>query len=110
MPTKIPHRLPGRPLWKYDDLGWKVYISAHDRFHQLMLRAFKQEIRKAHPDVRHQVWASGRTRKILEARRKFLEGEQLWYAQFNLEPPGMVFRSLPRKEKGDRRLVRLVTN
>ncbi len=82
----IPNPLPGRPLFvSYDD--GRIYISAHDHFHQEKLREFKRLIRNAHPDRVPQIWAAGRTRKLLKARGRFLLKEVTWYAQFGLEPP-----------------------
>lgn len=82
----VPPPLPGRPLYvPYE--GGKIYISAHDRYHLEKLREFKREIRKAHPDRNSCIWAAGRTRNLLKARKKWQEWEAAWYARFGLEPP-----------------------
>ena len=84
--TQLPDPLPGRPVCVNFE-GGKLYISAHDAFHLERLREFKRLIRAAHPDRNHCIWASGRTRNLLNARKRWEEWETRWYARFGLDPP-----------------------
>lgn len=98
MVHEIPPALPGRPLYLQFE-GGKVYVSAHDHYHLKMLRRFKSELRRAHPDVNHNSNSGGHVRNILKARKRFLKKDAKWYVKFGLEPPT---HSTPTRTKAER--------
>jgi hypothetical protein len=82
----VPAPLPGRPFYINID-GGRLYVSAHDTYYLERERAFRRQIRLAHPDRNHQHWACTRTRNLLKARARWEAEEARWYARFGLEPP-----------------------
>lgn len=83
---EVPAPLKDRPFYVTID-GGRLYVSAHDTYHLEQARAFKRQIRLAHPDRNHQRWAGARTRNLLKARARWEAEEARWYARLGLEPP-----------------------
>lgn len=86
MNSRIPNPQKGRPLFVEHE-GGRIYVSAHDRWHLKILRKFKRQVFRHHPDRNRRGQGGFITFQILRKRKFFEERERRWYSQFGLTPP-----------------------